>query len=172
VPSFSAERFLGETYERKSEDFTSHISKSGYLSKVHAEIQLLFYYETYNVSLPPRVICSNKSACHLCHLFLKLHGQYHIPRTHGRIYEKWLLLTWLSTINEERQRYIGQRLTIFTRSWCGRYKGQQYSSGADSSLGMRASYGLGQTVRPPPSNRSLLLMLWSTKHFRLKLREI
>ena len=32
VPSFSAERFLGETYERKSEDFTSHISRPGDLS--------------------------------------------------------------------------------------------------------------------------------------------
>lgn len=41
--------------------------------------------------LRPRVICSSKSACFLCDLFIQLHGQYYVPRTHGVLYEKWTL---------------------------------------------------------------------------------
>ncbi|OBT73219.1 hypothetical protein VF21_08713 [Pseudogymnoascus sp. 05NY08] len=64
--------------------------------KVHAEIQLLFFYEL-NPHLPrPRIICSSKSACYLCNLFFSLHGVFHIHRTHGRLYKKWILPDWLS----------------------------------------------------------------------------
>ncbi|KAL2358896.1 hypothetical protein BJ546DRAFT_31588 [Cryomyces antarcticus] len=59
--------------------------------KVHAEIQLLFYYELHPEKNRPRVICSSKSACFLCDLFFRLHGQFHVARTHGKIYEKWTL---------------------------------------------------------------------------------
>ena len=60
--------------------------------KVHAEIQLLFYYEEHgNTQLKPRVIVSNKSACFLCNLFLKRHGAFHTPRTHGKLYDTWTL---------------------------------------------------------------------------------
>jgi hypothetical protein len=60
--------------------------------KVHAEIQLLFYYEEHdNTQLKPRVIVSNKSACFLCNLFLKQHGAFHTPRTHGKLYDTWTL---------------------------------------------------------------------------------
>lgn len=60
--------------------------------KVHAEIQLLFYYEEHsNTQLKPRVIVSNKSACFLCNLFLKQHGGFYTPRTHGKLYDTWTL---------------------------------------------------------------------------------
>jgi hypothetical protein len=58
-------------------------------SRVHAEIQLAVFYERNVSLLAPRVICSTKSACYLCHLFLELQGKYHVPSTHGRIYEAW-----------------------------------------------------------------------------------
>lgn len=58
-------------------------------SPVHAEIQLLLYYESNSVPFPPRIICSTKKACYLCNLFFNLHGKFHIPSTHGRLYEKW-----------------------------------------------------------------------------------
>ncbi|KAN0083021.1 hypothetical protein V8E54_002109 [Elaphomyces granulatus] len=58
-------------------------------SRLHAEIQLVLYYEMEADHLRPRVICSNKSACYLCYLFLQLHGQYYIPSTHGRLYDTW-----------------------------------------------------------------------------------
>lgn len=55
---------------------------------VHAEVQLLFYYERNSCNMPPRIICSSKQACFLCNLFFKIHGRFNIPSTHGRIYEK------------------------------------------------------------------------------------
>ncbi|KAK0101727.1 hypothetical protein ONS95_006882 [Cadophora gregata] len=58
---------------------------------VHAEMQLLFHYELHACTFPPRVICSGKMACFLCSLFLKQHGKFYIPSTHGRVYEKWIL---------------------------------------------------------------------------------
>jgi hypothetical protein len=74
--------------------------------KVHAEIQLLFYYELYPNIPRPRVICSSKSACYLCNLFFLLHGGFNVPRTHGRLYEKWTLPDWLD-VPVERRRDLG-----------------------------------------------------------------
>jgi hypothetical protein len=71
--------------------------------KVHAEIQLLFYYELYPDRPRPRIICSSKSACYLCNLFFRFHGDFHVPRTHGRLYEKWILPDWLDVPMERRQ---------------------------------------------------------------------
>lgn len=58
---------------------------------VHAEVQLLFYYEQNSCKVPLRIICSSKQACFLCNLFFKMHGRFIVPSTHGRIYEKWAL---------------------------------------------------------------------------------
>jgi hypothetical protein len=63
--------------------------------KVHAEIQLLFFYELHPRYQRPRFICSSKSACYLCNLFFFLHGGFRVPRTHGRLYDKWTLPDWL-----------------------------------------------------------------------------
>ncbi|KAL8647577.1 MAG: hypothetical protein Q9210_005480 [Variospora velana] len=65
---------------------------------VHAEIQLLFYYEKNTCSLPPRIMCSSKQACFLCDLFFKIHGRFTVPSTHGRLYEKWALPDAVKTI--------------------------------------------------------------------------
>ena len=61
--------------------------------KVHAEIQLLFDYEMrrQEASPGPRVIVSSKSACFLCDRFIKLHGRFFMPSTHGRVYDSWSL---------------------------------------------------------------------------------
>lgn len=69
--------------------------------KVHAEIKLLFYYETHRVKLKPRIICANKSACFLCGLFLRVHGQFQVPMTFGKLNERWILPDWLSIQPEE-----------------------------------------------------------------------
>ena len=74
--------------------FQSRVSNSAIPWKVHAEIQLLFYYER-NPDIPlPRTICSSKSACYLCDLFIKTHGKFHIPSTHGKLYDRWMLPEW------------------------------------------------------------------------------
>lgn len=58
-------------------------------SRVHAEIQIALFYEQSPEYLAPRVICSPKSACYLCNLFLQLHGKHYVPSTHGRLYDAW-----------------------------------------------------------------------------------
>lgn len=59
--------------------------------KIHAEIQLLSFYDQNQDILRPRIICSSKSACFLCNLFIQTHGKFYTPRTHGRLYDKWIL---------------------------------------------------------------------------------
>ena len=58
---------------------------------VHAEMQIIaFYGNIRNTSaLVPRVIGASKSACYLCNLFIQLHGQFFITKTHGHLYERW-----------------------------------------------------------------------------------
>lgn len=73
----------------RHESFCTSVFTMKYV--VHAEIQLLFHYELQSCTFPPRVICSGKMACFLCNLFLKEHGKYFVPSTHGRVYEKWIL---------------------------------------------------------------------------------
>ncbi|KAF2682384.1 hypothetical protein K458DRAFT_370199 [Lentithecium fluviatile CBS 122367] len=70
------------------ETVTRRCTKNAY--KTHAEIQLLLHYENKNVAFPPRVLKSNKDACYLCDLFIKTHGGYLIPKTHGRVYDLWM----------------------------------------------------------------------------------
>ena len=59
--------------------------------KIHAEIQLLLFYEQQPHIPHPRFIGSSKSACYLCDLFIEHHGEFCVPRTHGRLYDRWIL---------------------------------------------------------------------------------
>ena len=100
----SLERCLGKSLQVIHNDFRLIIADYYQFVKVHAEIQLLFFYELNPKRLRPRVICSSKSACYLCDLFFKLHGQFYIPRTHGRLYYKWTLPDWHNLLPETRRR--------------------------------------------------------------------
>ena len=97
----------------KVEPFQIPIPSSIHLRhlKIHAEIQLLFFYEINRDRLLPRTICSSKSACYLCNLFFDLHGGFLIPRTHGRLYEKWILPDWIDVPKDRRQKLC----TVLTR---------------------------------------------------------
>ena len=65
--------------------YHTRISSCSPAWKIHAEIQLLFFYE-HNSNIPaPRIICSSKFACYLCNLFIRLHGRFLLPGTHGRL---------------------------------------------------------------------------------------
>lgn len=74
--------------------FRSQLAASPNSYTVHAEIQLLFYYQMHPEIRRPRVICSSKSACFLCDLFVKLHAKFYVARTHGVLYNKWILPDW------------------------------------------------------------------------------
>ena len=77
--------------------------------KIHAEIQLLFYYEQNTDLQKPRVICSSKSACFLCNLFIRLYGKYFVARTHGVLYPKWIIpnINNVDLSRETRQAMTG-----------------------------------------------------------------
>jgi hypothetical protein len=74
---------------------------------VHAEIQLLFYYELQPTELAPRLICSSKKACFLCNLFLKLHGKFITPSSHGRLYKKWTFPERINQLKGARAKRMG-----------------------------------------------------------------
>lgn len=76
---------------------------------VHAEIQLLFYYENSCSNVPPRIICSSKQACFLCNLFFKIHSRFIIPSSHGRLYEKWALPAAVESMGKDAK---GNILTV------------------------------------------------------------
>lgn len=72
--------------------------------RIHAEIQLLFYYDQQaQTPLRPRVICASKNACYLCNAFLSLHNQFYTPKTHGKLYPQWTLPN-LSALSLPRTR--------------------------------------------------------------------
>ena len=71
--------------------FKSRMSNCPVPWKVHAEIQLLLFYKQQSNVSRPRIIGSSKSACYLCDLFVRTHGEFCVPRTHGRLYDRWIL---------------------------------------------------------------------------------
>ncbi|KAI9855733.1 MAG: hypothetical protein M1824_005893 [Vezdaea acicularis] len=85
--------------------------------KVHAEIQLIFFYELHPAEIPPRVICSGKSACFLCNLFVKLHGRFYMARTHGVLYKAWALPNiTASLISQAREKELALTVRQFNRT--------------------------------------------------------
>ncbi|KAI1155432.1 hypothetical protein F4825DRAFT_57982 [Nemania diffusa] len=81
-------------------------------SKIHAEVQLLYYCETMLAGKAPlpRVICSSKSACWLCNAFIFVHKKIHTPRSHGRLYPGWRLPNlhggWCDDIASRLNRHL------------------------------------------------------------------
>ncbi|KAH8784609.1 hypothetical protein BGZ57DRAFT_950993 [Hyaloscypha finlandica] len=130
---------------------------------VHAEIQLLFFYELQPESPRPRIICSNKSACYLCNLFFQVHGGFCIPKTHGRIYDKWILPDW-SEIPSGRQRELSIILESFKDTLDGRIKEvsmskrKPYNHQNESNLQSPADYSSTELSAPlAQSSRSILI---------------
>ncbi|KAF1939278.1 hypothetical protein EJ02DRAFT_408919, partial [Clathrospora elynae] len=84
-------RLLKTTEVQANEQFASQTKRTLRESKVHAEIQLIYYCDLNASKLPPRVISSSKDACYLCNAFITMHGKMHISRSHGRLYPGWRL---------------------------------------------------------------------------------
>ena len=110
----SLERCLGRPIQVILDEYRLAIADYHKFVKVHAEIQLLFFYELNSERIRPRTICSSKSACYLCDLFFRLHGQYYIPRTHGRLYHRWTLPDWHILVPEMRRRDFDALLRNFS----------------------------------------------------------
>ncbi|KAK2797609.1 hypothetical protein FQN50_009122 [Emmonsiellopsis sp. PD_5] len=82
--------------------------------KVHAEMKLLFYYESHPEITRPRVICANKDACYLCDLFFRVHGQFQVLRTFGKLNERWILPDWLNDLPEDRIPFLKATIEEFS----------------------------------------------------------
>jgi OTT_1508-like deaminase len=104
VMNLNVPSFLANPYHDKAMRFRDRISAAHEVWKVHAEIQLLVYHELNPEQPKPRVIASSKDACYLCNLFIGLHGQFQVARTHGRIYDRWLLPDWVKLSGESQDR--------------------------------------------------------------------
>lgn len=84
-------RLLQYSEQQANDQFVKQTRKTLSEAKIHAEIQLIFHCETEQYSPFPRVICSSKDACFLCNAFILMHGKFHTPRYHGRLYPGWRL---------------------------------------------------------------------------------
>ncbi|KAL5398905.1 hypothetical protein PMIN03_012733 [Paraphaeosphaeria minitans] len=58
---------------------------------VHAEIQLLVYYERTGPLHWPRVLGASKEACFLCDSSIKAHGYFFVSKAHRQIYSQWTI---------------------------------------------------------------------------------
>lgn len=93
--------------------FASEINRTLRESKIHAEIQILAHYETVaSTVVRPRVIASSKDACYLCHAFISLHGQYRVPKTHGKLYRGWRLpaARTLAPLQQHLNKFLEQQV--------------------------------------------------------------
>ena len=95
-----------EAYRKDESNYRVRFICKNSAWKVHAEVQLLIFYELNPSIRPPRVICSSKSACYLCNLFFKIHGQYWIPNSHGRLYDRWVLPDIRDDLSPTRWQYL------------------------------------------------------------------
>lgn len=78
--------------QKSQQQFTTKLEKVLQQSKFHAEVQIVAHYEAADPDLAfPRVIAASKDACYLCHAFIKLHGKFSMPKSHGKLYTGWRL---------------------------------------------------------------------------------
>lgn len=56
---------------------------------VHAEIQIISYYESGYTGAWPRAIGTSKEACFLCDAFISAHGLFHVSKAHRQVFAAW-----------------------------------------------------------------------------------
>jgi hypothetical protein len=55
-----------------------------------------------------------KKACVLCNRFIRLHGKFKVPSTHGKLYEKWTLPEAVNQIPKIRAKQLGPVVDKFS----------------------------------------------------------
>jgi hypothetical protein len=115
------QQLMAKTGKSKTDIETTIRSHTLTSKRVYAEIQLLCYYKASNTIVQsPRIICSNKHACLLCSLFIKVHGKFHVQSCHGRLYPRWrvplledMLLTRMQQALDELNHLLESRIRRF-----------------------------------------------------------
>lgn len=84
--------WLRRRVQSSSNEYTKNVRNLLKEAKVHAEIQLLVYYEKHQVQcIRPRILAASKKACALCNTLILMHGAYRVPKSHGKLYRGWRL---------------------------------------------------------------------------------
>lgn len=94
--------------------------------KVHAEIQLLHFYEFQQVPSIPRLLSASKSACYLCYLFINAHKKFQVPRTHGRLYHGWTLPDFPECVDRTPFLEAAHRFNVSLEGQIRRTLGMKY----------------------------------------------
>src|SRR5690606_28795848 len=89
---------------------------------VHAEMQMVKFYEENPSINPPHFIGLSKKSCYLCNLFLQYHGQFSVSKTHPSIYLKWSLppIACKSTTGLRNYAQIMEKMTRVLENNCKR----------------------------------------------------
>lgn len=71
--------------------FQSHSGQLTHFCHVHAEVQMVAFYESEEngVRIRPRVIGASKAACYLCNSFIYSHGSFFLSQTQGHLHGQW-----------------------------------------------------------------------------------
>lgn len=88
--------------------------------QIHAEIQLVKFYEENPPANPPRFIGSSKKACHLCNMFLELHGKFAVSKSCQNLYPRWTVPTIVCTSSADVNKYsaVVNRMTSMLETSC------------------------------------------------------
>lgn len=154
-------RFLNSNEAEANHEFARQTQKTIRESKIHAEIQLLYYCESQIPShRMPRVVCSSKKACWLCNEFILMHGKIHTPKCHGKVYPGWRLPALCGPLYDDFATRFNSRIqdqlkdslhTLFIRRERTTYP-DPYESSLNTLLWSGSTLS---TLTPPPSEESI-----------------
>ena len=88
--------------------------------QIHAEIQLVKFYEENPSINPPRFIGSSKKACHLCNMFLEVHGKFTVSKSCQNLYPRWTVPTIVCSSSADVDKYsaVVNRMTSLLETSC------------------------------------------------------
>jgi hypothetical protein len=87
---------------------------------IHAEIQLVKFYAENPLTNPPKFLGTSKKACHLCSMFLDLHGRFMVSKSHPNLYQRWTMPTIVCSSDGDVRQYasVMQQMTSRLESGC------------------------------------------------------
>ncbi len=123
---------------------------------VHAEIQLLIFYDSNpdNSILKPRVLGVSKAACYLCNLFSKKHAEFFLSQTHGQLFDQWNVpdLADFDTAQSLKYRNILKSMDTELQNTIKRERARHRSQKRQEPLGSRWNLATASLVSPLASD--------------------
>jgi hypothetical protein len=116
---------------------------------VHAEVQIIVYYEMRGPPTWPRAIGASKEACFLCHSFIKAHALFCVSKAHSQIYPQWTIPD-LAGYSAETLSRLRRTLIAVNRDVSSALH-QASSKRSTRPLPLQSSIDLHRTCLPTPS---------------------